>query len=169
MMKLEELKQGFASIWDSAAEGWQRLRQSAAGAVTSFRPRDEAAVPGKGEVDDNFYFPSHGWSMLGGDVFEDDKRLVVRLEVPGMDKENFNIEVLDDMLVVRGEKRFERENTEGRYRLLQCAYGSFQREIPLPVHVLSDQAQASYRNGVLRVELPKAAPKKSKTLNIMVE
>src|SRR5690242_4337545 len=104
MMKLDELKQGFASLWESAAEGWQRLRESASGALTSFRPQDTATVPGKGQVDDDFYFPSHGWSMLGGDVFEDDKRVVVRLEVPGMNKENFNIEALDDTLVVRGEK-----------------------------------------------------------------
>jgi HSP20 family protein len=168
-MKLDELKQGFASFWDSAAEGWQRLRQSAAGALTSFRPGDGASVPAKSEVDDNFYLPSYGWSMLGGDVFEDDKRLVVRLEVPGMDKENFNIEVLDDVLVVRGEKRFEREDSEGRYRLLQCAYGSFRREVSLPVPVLADQARASYRNGVLRIELPKAAQKKAKTLNITID
>lgn len=167
-MKLDELKQGIASFWDSAAEGWQRLRQSAAGALTSFKP-DSASVPAKSEVDDNFYLPSYGWSMLGGDVFEDDKRLIVRLEVPGMDKENFNIEVLDDVLVVRGEKRFEREDSEGRYRLLQCAYGSFRREVSLPVPVLADQARASYRNGVLRVELPKAAQKKAKTLNITID
>jgi HSP20 family protein len=59
--------------------------------------------------------------MLGGDVFEDDKGLVVRLEVPGMEKSDFDIEVTDQKLVVRGEKRFERETTDGRYRFLQCA------------------------------------------------
>lgn len=168
-MKLDELKQGFASFWDSAAEGWQRLRQSAAGALTSFKPGDNAGVPPKNEVDDAFYLPSYGWSMLGGDVFEDDDRVVVRLEVPGMDKENFNIEVLDDLLVVRGEKRFEREDSEGRYRLLQCAYGSFRREVSLPTPVVAEKSRATYRDGVLRIELPKAMPRKARTLNIRID
>jgi HSP20 family protein len=63
--------------------------------------------------------------------------------------------VLDDTLVVRGEKRFEREHTRGRY--------------PLPVAVLGDKASASYRNGVLRVELPKATPGKPKAVTIRVD
>ena len=168
-MKLDELKQGFTSLWDTVADGWQRLHQSAAGALTRFKPGENANVPDEAEVDDGFYLPSHGWSMLGGDVFEDDERLVVRLEVPGMEKNEFTIEVLDDTLVVRGEKRFERESTSGRYRVLQCAYGSFRRAVPLPAAVLGDKANASYRNGVLRIELPKAAPGKPKGVTIRVE
>lgn len=168
-MKLDELKQGFSSLWESAAEGWQRLRQSAAGALTAFKPGDPTQVPAQSDVDDDFYLPTHGWSMLGGDLFEDGKRVVVRLEVPGMEKENFDIEVLDDVLVVRGQKRFERESSEGRYRLLQCAYGSFRREFRLPAPVLADQAKAGYRNGVLKIELPKAAPSRPKSMAIRVD
>lgn len=168
-MKIDELKQGFSSLWQSAAEGWQRLRQSAAGALTAFKPADNAPLPARNEVDDDYYLPSLGWSMLGGDVFEDERRVVVRLEVPGMEKENFAIEVDDDVLVVRGQKRFEREQSEGRYRLLQCAYGSFRREIALPVPVRVDAAEATYRNGVLRIELPKAAPSRTRTISIKVD
>lgn len=157
-MKLDELKQGLNSLWDSVSDGWQRLRQSATGALTRFLPGEHADLPAKAEVDDDFYVPSQGWSMLGGDVFEDDERVVVRVEVPGMEKEQIGVEVIDDALIVRGEKQFERETTQGRYRVLQCAYGSFRRVVPLPTRVLPDQARASYRNGVLRVELPKAAP-----------
>jgi len=157
-MKLDELKQGLNSLWDSVSDGWQRLRQSATGALTRFLPGEQADLPAKADVDDDFYVPSQGWSMLGGDVFEDDERVVVRVEVPGMEKEQIGVEVIDDALIVRGEKQFERETTQGRYRVLQCAYGSFRRVVPLPTRVLPDQARASYRNGVLRVELPKAAP-----------
>ena len=107
-MKLDELKQGFSSLWESVADGWQRLHQSAAGAAD------------------------------------------------------------DNTLVVRGEKRFERESTRGRYRVLQCAYGSFRRAVPLPAGVLGDNARASYRNGVLRIELPKATPGKPKSVTIRV-
>ncbi len=167
-MILNDLKQGFTSLWDTMAEGWQRLRQSAAGALIRFVPADPASLPGKGEVDDDFYLPSQGWALLGGDVFEDERRLVVLIDVPGMKKEEFKIVVLDDTLVVSGEKRFEREANEGRYRVLQCAYGSFRRAVPLPTRVLPDQAKATYVDGVLKVELPKAYPGKPESHTIRV-
>ena len=162
-MMFDELKQGLAAFWDSVSEGWQHLRRTASSALPGFRPGDRTDLPARSEVDDTFYLPSIGWSMLGGDVFEDERRVVVRLEVPGMEKSELDVEVEDNTLIVRGEKRFQREETEGRYRVLQCAYGSFRRAVPLPAHVLADQAKASYRDGVLRVELPKqrgAAPKR---------
>ena len=167
-MKLEEIKQGFTSFWDSVAEGWHRLRESAASAMTRFRAGEDTNLPVKGEVDDAFYQPSQGWSMLGGDVFEDDKRVVVRLEVPGMDKKDLDIEVQNDVLVVRGEKRFERESSEGRYRVLQCAYGSFLRAVPLPAPVLTDKAKATYKNGVLRIELPKITEGRPRKMTIKI-
>jgi HSP20 family protein len=168
-MKIEDIKQGLTSFWGSVAEGWQHLRQSASSALTGFKPREQTNLPAKSDVDDMFYIPSGTWSMLGGNLFEDDKRVVVQLEVPGLDKQDLDIQVQDNTLVISGEKRFERESTEGRYRVLQCAYGSFQRAMPLPVPVLADQAKASYKNGVLRVELPKADIGAPRKLNIKVE
>jgi HSP20 family protein len=85
-----------------------------------------------------------------------------------MNKSDFDIQVLDGALVVRGEKRFEREATEGRWRVLQCAYGSFLRTVPLPVAVMGDQARASYRNGVLKVDLPKLTPGRPNVTQITV-
>lgn len=167
-MKLDDLKQGFSSLLDSMAEGWQHLRQTASSALTGFRPSQQTNLPQRSDVDDAFYLPSIGWSMLGGDVFEDDKRVVVRVEVPGMDKEALDVEVQGNALVLRGEKRFEREDSEGRYRILQCAYGNFRRVVPLPAAVVADQAKASYRNGVLRVELPKVQAEKPQATTITV-
>lgn len=166
--KLEGIKHGFTSLRESVADGWQRMRQSAAGALTRFRPGEQSNVPAKVDVDDDFYLPTHGWSMLGGDMFEDERRVVVRLEVPGMDKDEFDIEVLDDALVVSGEKRFERERSEGRYRMLQCAYGSFRRVVPLPVPVLADASKATYNAGVLKIELTKAKQGRLKVQTIKV-
>ena len=60
-------------------------------------------------------------------------------------------------------------STEGRWRVMQCAYGSFHRVVPLPARVLADQARASYKNGVLRVELPKATPGKPRPVTIPVD
>lgn len=170
-MTLQGWKQGAASLWDtvtdSVAEGWQRVRQQASGALTRFKA-DERRLPARSRVDEDGFLASPGWSMLGGDVFEDDKRLVVRLEVPGMEKDDLDVHVTDGALVVRGEKRFEHEHTEGRWRVLQCAYGSFNRVVPLPAAVRTDEARASYRNGVLKIELPKAVTGRPKAWSIPV-
>lgn len=168
-MNFGAIKEEFNSLLDTVADGWRHLRQSAAGALTRFRPATGSALPTRNEVDDDFYVPSRGWAMLSGDVFEDENRLVVRLEVPGMNKDDITLEVQDDMLVVSGEKHFQRESTEGRWRVMQCAYGSFHRAVPLPVAVLADQAKASYDRGILRVELPKAQPGKPKSVSIRVD
>ena len=167
-MVLDDVKQGFATLWESMSEGWQRLRQSAAGALIRFLPGEHSTLPAKSEVDDDFYFPTQGWALLGGDVFEDDQRVVARVEIPGMRKDEIRIDVTDDALIVSGEKRFERESTEGRYRILQCAYGNFRREIPLRTRVIPDQASASYSDGVLKVTLPKASPGKPSAHTIRV-
>jgi HSP20 family protein len=86
-----------------------------------------------------------------------------------MDKQDIGIELVDDALVVSGEKRFRREDTQGRWRVLQCAYGSFRRVVPLPASVRADQAKASYKDGVLRVDLPKAEPGRPKPVTISVD
>lgn len=163
MHVIDGLKEGLGETWESMAEGWRHLRQRAAGALTRFRPGEKHPAPSAGLA-----LPSPGWALLAGDVFEDDKKLSVRLEVPGMEKEDLNIEVCDDALIVRGEKRIEQESEAGRYRVLQCANGSFDRVVPLPVLVLADQAKASYRNGVLKIDLPKAQPGKSNKVEIKV-
>jgi HSP20 family protein len=166
MKALEEIKQGLEDAWESLAEGWHRLRDRTAGALTRFKPgKSVVAVPKREE---DFYLASPGWALLAGDVYEDDRRIVVRIEVPGMEKDEFDLEVRDDTLIVRGEKRFERETTEGRYRVLQCAYGHFHRVIPLPARVLAEKASASYHNGVLKIELPKAEIAERRPIEIKV-
>lgn len=166
MKELAELKQGLEEVWESVSEGWRRLRESAAGALTRFKPGEKSSLPA--DVSDDLYLPSPGWALLAGDVFEDDKKVVVRLEVPGMEKDDFDIEVRDDALIVRGEKRFEREESEGHYRVLQCAYGTFHRVVPLPAPVIASKAKATYRNGVLKIELPKSESAKAKAIEIKV-
>ena len=116
--------------------------------------------------------PSRSWAMLGSDVFEDETRLVVRLEIPGMEKQDFSIEVRDDVLVVSGEKRFLGEDgtdSVGRWRIMQCAYGNFTRSVPLEVAVLADQASATYTNGVLRIQFPKTTPAAPQLVRVQVD
>jgi len=167
-MNLNSMKEDIGTLWGAVAEGWRHLRKSAASALTRFKPGEDSQLPARSEVDDAAYLPTFGWSMLGGDAFEDENRLVVKLELPGMEKKDLVIEVIDDVLIVTGEKRFQRESTEGRWQFVQCAYGSFRREIPLSAPVLLDKSRATYTNGVLRIELPKAEPSQPRSRAIPV-
>lgn len=164
MAKLSEMRHGLEEAWQSVAEGWRHLRDRTAGALTRFSPSSKPAdpEPPAGELQ----FPSTNWALLAGDVIEDDDKIVVRLEIPGMEKQDFELEVRSDVLVVRGEKRYEHESSEGRYRMRQCAYGSFHRAIPLPVPVVGEKAKANYRNGVLRIELPKAEHARARRIEV---
>lgn len=168
-MKLEDIKQGINALRDSVVDGWSRLREAAATSLTRFNPNETSNLPSTHDVDDNFYFPSTSWGLLSGNVYEDDSKIVVRLEIPGLDKDDFRIEVSENILLVSGEKRFEREQGEGRYRTFQCAYGAFQRRVPLPAPVVADSATAAYRNGILRVELPKAEHAKPKRIDVRID
>jgi HSP20 family protein len=153
MSTLNQIRHGLHHAIDSFTEGWRALRQRASHALTHF------ALPENGESGTPEASLLHGtarWSVLAADVQENDDRILVNLEVPGISPEDFEIEVIDDVLVIRGEKRVEQEHTEGgRYFLLERAYGVFERAIHLPAEIDRDQAQAQYRRGVLTVILPK--------------
>jgi HSP20 family protein len=168
-MKIDDIRQGFGAIRESVAEGWERLRRSASGALTRFHSDKLSASPAAQEIGDAAFGRGALWAMIGGDVYEDEHRIIVRLEAPGMEKEDFQLEVADESLVVRGDKRFERETSEGRWRVVQCAYGSFERSVPLPAAVRPDGTKATYRNGVLRIELPKRAPGRPQSHQIAVQ
>jgi HSP20 family protein len=154
MTKLaEQLKQGADQAWESLSEGWRELSARASGALTRFRPAPASDnSPARGDAQ----LPFGGWSFLAADVFDDDDKVIVRIEAPGMRREDFNVELHDGVLTVWGDKQFDREATNGRYSVVQCAYGSFCRDVALPVPVKPDQTKASYRDGVLRIELHKA-------------
>ncbi|HEX6363383.1 MAG TPA: Hsp20/alpha crystallin family protein [Albitalea sp.] len=166
MARLDQVRQGLEHALESLAEGWRELSQRATGALTRFKPAPAGtAGEGAAPADDDLPMLS-GWAFLAADVFEDDDKVVVRLEAPGMRREDFHVEIDGDVLTVRGEKRFERETGSGRYRVVQCAYGHFRREVGLPVHVQVDKTRASYRDGVLRIELPKAEGAKSHRIDV---
>ncbi len=167
MSTLHQLREGLQEAWGTLAEGWQRLYRRAAGAITRFTPGKKAG--GEDETRRELAVRSAGWGVLAAEVFDDQDKIVVRIEAPGMEKEDFDLEVVDQYLVIRGEKRLQRERTAGRYHVTECAYGRFERAIPLPEEVEPDQAQASYRKGVLRIELPKVSAKHRRTIRVNVQ
>ncbi len=172
MEKLNELKQGLEETWHSLGEGWRHMRERASGALTRFTPaarrQGEGAAPAQASPAGG-EFPSANWALLAGDLFEDADKLVVRLEIPGLDKQDLDIEVRSDVLIVRGEKRYAQESASGQYRIRQCAFGRFHRSIPLPTPVLAEKAAASYRDGVLRIELPKAEHARGRRIEVRSE
>ena len=79
----------------------------------------------------------------------------MRFELPGMDKSDCTIQIEGNVLHLTGEKRFERDTSDSTYHVMERAYGAFQRSIALPRNVNVERAEASFKNGVLTVRLPK--------------
>jgi HSP20 family protein len=90
------------------------------------------------------------------DVSEDDKEIVVLAELPGLDEKDVEVTMSDNALIIKGEKKAEREERERGYTYRERSYGAFQRAIPLDVDVLADQVAATFKNGVLTITLPKS-------------
>lgn len=149
----EQVRQGAEQAWASLSEGWRELRTRASGALTRFRRDDSAAAGGSASALDRF--GSADWGLMAADIRLADDSIVVRLEAPGMSREDLHIDVDRDRLCVWGEKRVDSETRDGDYHLVQCAYGSFRRDLVLPQPVDADRATASYRDGVLRIEIPR--------------
>jgi len=103
------------------------------------------------------------------DLAEKDNELVVKCEVPGMDPKDINISLSDGVLTIRGEKKQEREEKEADYHLVERSYGSFSRSIQLPKQVQSEKISASYKNGILKITLPKSEEAKKKEIKIKVD
>lgn len=90
------------------------------------------------------------------DVYDRENMLVVEAELPGVNKENVDVLVEDHTLTLRGEMKQEKEKKEEGFYRRERRYGQFMRSIPLPVDVKTDEAKASFHDGILEVCLPKA-------------
>ena len=155
MATLTQLRQGLGQIWETVTEDWNKLTRRATNAVTRFSPPAKAARKNNGKKIMKNNQRSIGWGLLAAEVFDSRNKIIVRIEAPGMKRSDFNIEVVDNFLIIRGEKKIERESDKGRYHVVECAYGSFERAIALPTAVNLNKAKAKYRRGVLKIELPK--------------
>jgi HSP20 family protein len=179
MSTLQQIGQDITRAWDHVRDGWERLYDQAAGAVTRFTHKGARPIRERGGRSLDLWsgfrapawgttLPSGGWGVLAAEVSDDEDKIVVRLEAPGMNKDDFELQVMDGYLVVRGEKRVEREESKGRYHVTECAYGHFERAIPLPDEVESGKAKASYKHGVLRVEIPKDKSRRREPIKVTV-
>lgn len=106
-----------------------------------------------------------GWSPRV-DVIETDDEVIVEAELPGVKKEDVSVTITDNVLTIKGEKRREREEKAGSYHRVERAYGSFQRSFTLPATVQADKAKATFKDGVLRVTIPKTEEARPKEIKI---
>jgi len=100
------------------------------------------------------------------DVTETDKQIEITAELPGLEEKDVQINVADNLLTIRGEKKAEKEEKDKDYRLIERSYGSFERTLELPDGVNADAIQASIAKGVLKVTVPKPAPAQSKKIDV---
>jgi len=99
------------------------------------------------------------------DIYEDPEKVVLKLEVPGIEEKDLDVRVENHTLTVRGERKFEKEEKEENFHRIERRYGSFYRAFTLPSTVDTENVGASYNAGVLKLELkkkPEAQPKQIK-------
>ncbi|HOB90394.1 MAG: Hsp20/alpha crystallin family protein [Bacillota bacterium] len=102
------------------------------------------------------------------DIEETDNMYVVKADVPGFDKENIDIELSDNVLTISGkvDERSETTDTDGGYVRRERRYGAFRRSFMLPDEVDHDKAKASFKNGVLKIEIPKTGRRPHRKISI---
>ncbi|MBD3182437.1 Hsp20 family protein [Candidatus Poribacteria bacterium] len=143
------------------------------------RPRDE-----RNRMFDDFsrgYWPRPVKEIFGGDrvveedwfpsvdVSEKDEEVIVTAEIPGVDQEDLEITFTRDVLTIKGEKKEEEETREDEYHRAERCYGCFQRSISLPAGIEGEKAKAKYKDGVLRITLPKSEKTKQKKIKVNIE
>ncbi len=165
MSTLEHFRHGLDHFRDGIVEGWQLLRERASQAITRFRPirdsqRDVETTP------EQMRLRGSRWGLLTADVHENDSEVVIRLEAPGMEASDFVISIESNHLLIRGDKYARRQHKEGQYHITECAYGHFERSLPLPAGVDDSQARASYQDGVLMLSLPKLSGDKRHRIEV---
>jgi HSP20 family protein len=106
--------------------------------------------------------------MPAVEIKEIDKEFRITAELPGMEEKDLEVMYADGGLTIKGEKQKEHTEEEGNYYHSECQYGTFERMIPLPAEVNPDKAKASFKNGVLKITLPKTEEARShkKTISI---
>jgi HSP20 family protein len=102
------------------------------------------------------------------DVYEDEHQVTLKIEVPGIDEKDIDVQVENNVLTVHGERKIEKEEKEENYRRVERHYGTFTRTFTLPQTVDTESVSATYDKGVLKITLPKRAEAKPKQIKVNV-
>jgi HSP20 family protein len=100
------------------------------------------------------------------DVVETEKEFEITAELPGLEEKDVQVNVADNVLTIKGEKKAEKEEKDKNYRMFERSYGSFYRALELPSGVNPDNIKAALSNGVLKVTVPKPAPAQAKKVEV---
>lgn len=103
------------------------------------------------------------------DVYEEKEDIVVNAELPGMTKDDIEVEVSDAHLILKGQKKKEETTEKEDYYACERSYGAFHRSVALPKDVQADKVKASFRNGVLEIRLPKTEEAKTKEIKVKID
>ena len=126
------------------------------------------------ELINGFFFPTRtddtvekAWNWNPAvDVYENDNAFVVKAELPGVDKDHIKVDIEGRILTIAGERKTESETKEERYHKRECFYGRFERSFTLPEGIDPDAVKAEYKDGVLKVEVPKPESRKPKQITV---
>ncbi len=102
------------------------------------------------------------------DIQEKEDKYIVKAELPGMKKDDINVEFNNGRLVIRGEKKFEHEDKKKDFHRIESYYGSFHRSFEIPEEVKEEDIKAEYKNGILELSIPVKEPEKKKTKKIKI-
>ena len=100
------------------------------------------------------------------DIFETEGEIVVKAELPGMDRKDITLHLENNVLTLRGERKFEKETKEENYHRIERSYGNFSRSFSIPATVDEEKIRADYKDGVLKIVLPKKEQAKPKQIKI---
>jgi len=100
------------------------------------------------------------------DIFENDNEVVIKAELPGMNATDIEVKLENNVLLLKGERRFEKEAKEENYHRIEREYGSFSRAFSLPTVINGDKVTADYKDDVLKIVLPKTEEIKPKPIKI---
>jgi HSP20 family protein len=122
---------------------------------------------------DSFFQPSRSEDDLSlgtwhpvVDMYDEDDRIIIKAELPGMEKKDISVDVKDQVLTLRGERKYDHEVKEEKYYRRERAYGKFQRAFSLPADVDSENIKAEFKDGLLKIEVPKPEKQKPKEIAI---
>ena len=107
-----------------------------------------------------------GEGQLTIDVYQTENDIVIKSTIAGVKPEDLDVSINNDMITIRGERRQEEEVIQDNYYYQECYWGSFSRSVILPVDVLPDKVEASMKNGILTIRLPKADNTKAKKIQV---
>jgi HSP20 family protein len=118
-------------------------------------------------VESDYGMESGAW-MPPVDLVENDEKITVKAEIPGINPKEINISIQDNTLIIKGEKKEEKEEKGKNYYRMERRYGSFARSINLPASVDTGKVTAEYKNGVLEISLQKKEEAKPKQINVKI-